>query len=78
MLVPIFYGVGAIFNSYIANSIDGREFLLLASAICVGIGLLNYFNPRNIVQDFVEFFVIRCACCLEPKKKEQENIEFES
>lgn len=53
MLVPIFYGVGAIFNSYVANSIDGREFLLLASAISVGIGLLNYFNPRNIVQDFV-------------------------
>ena len=52
--VPIFYGVGAIYNSYVAYQIDNtREFNFLGSAICIGLGLLSYFNPKNIIQMFV-------------------------
>jgi hypothetical protein len=64
MLVPIFYGVGSIFNSYIANKIDSsRTFEFKGSAICIGLGLLNYFNPKNTIQELIEYF-IRKSCCL--------------
>lgn len=53
-LVPVFYGVGSIYNSYIASIINpNRSFIYIASAICVGVGLLGYFNPKNSIQQFV-------------------------
>ncbi len=76
ILVPVFYGAGSIFNSYIGNKLDDtREFRYLGSAICVGIGLLNYFNPKNLVQEFINIFVIKCTCCLPQgdKAKEQQS-----
>lgn len=54
MLVPVFFGVGCIFNSFIANKIDTTlSFYYLASGICIGLGLLNYFNPKNVIQWFI-------------------------
>lgn len=53
-LVPIFYGVGAIYNSYVAYQIDNtREFNFIGSAICIGLGILSYLNPKNSIQLFV-------------------------
>jgi hypothetical protein len=72
MLVPVFYGVGSIFNSYVAYRIDStRAFSFIPSAICVGVGLLGYFNPHNSVQRFVEYFVIKCKCCFDREAEEE-------
>lgn len=63
MLVPVFYGVGSIFNSYIASRVEpSRTFSFIPAAICIGIGLLNYFNPKNSIQNFIEF-VVDHSCC---------------
>jgi ABC-type Na+ efflux pump permease subunit len=78
MLVPVFYGVGSIFNSYIASRIDSnRSFSYIPSAICLGIGLLNYFNPSNSVQKFIEYFVIKCTCCFSNEPEESVSSEVE-
>jgi hypothetical protein len=81
MLVPIFYGVGSIFNSYIASTLNpNRTFSFIPSAICLGIGLLGYFNPKNSIQRFVEYFVIKCSCCItsEPDELLRSNSGTES
>jgi hypothetical protein len=71
MLVPIFYGVGSIFNSYLASTINfDRSFSFIPSAICVGIGLLGYFNPKDSIQRLIEYFVVKCSCCLTTESEE--------
>lgn len=64
VLVPVFYGVGSIFNSYIAARLNSsRTFTFVPPAISIGIGLVAYFNPKNSIQAFIEYAVIKCSCC---------------
>lgn len=63
MLGPVFYGVGAIFNSLATSrSLPDQSFHFLAPAICVGIGLLNYFNPGDVFHRLTKWLANSCAC----------------
>jgi hypothetical protein len=64
MLAPIFYGVGSIYNSYVSSRLNPNvSFSFVGGAICVGLGLLNYFNPGNIFQKIVNC-IAECFPCL--------------
>ena len=64
MLAPMFYGVGSIYNSYVSSQINPNiNFSFIGAAICVGVGMLNYFNPGNIFQKFVDC-IADCLPCL--------------
>jgi len=63
MLAPIFYGVGAIYNSYVSAKLDeGVSFNFVASSICIGIGLLNYMNPGDFTRKMIEKITNCCEC----------------
>jgi hypothetical protein len=64
MLAPIFYGVGSIYNSYVASQLqENISFNFIASSICVGIGVLNYVNPADFTLKLIER-ITDCFDCL--------------
>ena len=64
MLAPIFYGVGSIYNSYVSHKIDpSRSLKFVASSICIGLGILNYFNPGDFITIIIEK-ITNCFTCL--------------
>jgi hypothetical protein len=70
MLAPIFYGLGSIFTSYISSQINKDITMsVIGSGICIGFGLLNYFNPGNIFQKVVDSI----AKCIKNKINECRN-----
>lgn len=75
MLVPIFYGVGSLFNSYVSNLVDeNRSFQYISAIICIIIGSINYFNPFNCVQFIIDKF-IGCFNTLDPHNKIKDGVE---
>ena len=64
MLAPIFYGVGSIYNSYVSHRLNPNiNFSFVPAAICVGLGVLNYFNPCDMFQKMVKALMC-CMPCL--------------
>ena len=67
MFVPIFYGTGGIFISYVRNALDPTyPFQYIPFIISIAVGLINYFNPQNIMKKIV-ICLYKCIGCLSPQ-----------
>ena len=63
-MVPIVYGVGSIVLAYIHQRVEpGLQIPYVSSAIAIGVGLIGFFNPCDILNILTKK-VIKCCSCL--------------
>lgn len=64
-LVPVYYGAGSMVLSYFQN-IDnptGYKFDLILPLVCIGLGLLCFFNPKDIINRIIRL-IVSFPCCI--------------
>jgi uncharacterized membrane protein len=76
VLVPVIYGAGAITLTYIEHQVDNsRPIQYYQSGICIGLGFLFFFNPKNIFGKSVKCIIeyLQSIEWLKKEKKEKKE-----
>jgi hypothetical protein len=72
-LAPLIYGVGSVVMSYIENQIDpNHPFEYDQGLICIGLSLLFFFNPNDILNKMA-MWGMECCSKIEIKKKKKKE-----
>lgn len=61
MVLPIFYGAGSIFVSYVTHrNNNDRPFQYATSIACIVIGILFFVDPKDIIKRVISKVATKC------------------